>query len=1533
MMKTASGRRAGDTTPTQLAPALDLSTVDPPFAPPGPPPDDASVQRHFGIAQAPTFRPTAAEFRDPMRYIESIRLIGEAHGICKIIPPTGWSPDFALDTERFWFRPRLMRINSMEANSRVILNYLDQLQKFHRQQGTQFTRVPIFHKEHINLFELKKEVLRRGGYERVRAIKEWAQVGAAIGLPVKNLQALAVSVKNAYVKWILPYETFMARHGPAGSRHPLPPPSNGSDDDEDVQAEGTSTRSKKRAQARASAAASGTENGSTSSSPVKPAIVPPKPGTELCEICGGGQDDDKMLLCDGCDRGYHLYCFDPPMSAIPDTDWYCPDCLRSSGDDYGFEEGELRNLRSFQKVANDFKEKHFRKQLGTEDGQNVIVTEKEVEEEFWRLVESPYEDVEVEYGADLRSSQKGSGFPSKEEDPKNPYATSGWNLNNMPTLPESLFCNIRNDISGMTIPWLYIGMVFSTFCWHTEDHYTYSINYLHWGETKTWYGIPASHANGFEDTMMKHVPELFEGNADLLFHLTTMLSPDLLMKNGVNVVGCDQRPGEFVITFPRAYHAGFNQGVSERSPLFDPFQIINSTLSFGAGGLQFNFAEAVNFALPNWLPYGQECVERLQFYRKQPVFCHDELILATSQRGIDARGASWLKEALENLCERELAARHAVRSEHPGIGEVVENVEISEEEHDQCSACHQYCFMSALKCGRCRNGKMVCFEHEYEVRGNVIFSLLRFLLVMLTGMFRRAQLCECRYPRLIMSIRFTDFELTQFVVHASSISSEPTEWKVKYNTLLAQHRRPPLKDLQYLLEASESIPEPIKEAMLLREYLEKVNLWVGKAQKVLIKRERTTSGNGFTGNLLEELGDIAGETSLTHIEALLSEADMLAFSAPEIQSLEELARVVYELRAEAKAMTESPAVSPVKVNGTLDSAAFKLNGKSPSTKQAQREWTLLAEKTLSSPAPGEQADIVDIIEAGKAVGVEADHPLMLRLKPLALEQAEQEWLALARGTLSFASVTALDDVLEVIDVGKTLGIPNDHPVMQRLKRTKKDGFEWKVLAAGLLKQRSIDYKELLEVEAAKSRVPVVPELWERIEELCANCAEWREKARAVLDSPGELRRPASELNELLDEIRDLPVRPDEAQILANDRARLADWRSRAQRTLQIKSPNFCNDFLESVRACTAREEDQPGVFCICRSGIEEGLMIECEVCSCWYHANCVGLNKKMIKSEYVYKCPVCDLFSLKERNRSSRRPTVYQVTLLAKQASEIPRWTVDGALQLAMGAELVCDWDDFVSATLLNRGTSVAELKHLLRCCEGMPVDVEDKACRLRDRLRVLYFESQKPVPPHVRGVAGLPPSYGSSRLGGPPRPPPPPPPPSAKWKSITPAEDDESCGRGKRQKHATPASEALAEAREAKSAKRKPSIDHPHRQSVAGSHVDPAATSVPLLKRQKQAEPGDEDDKSVRPPAVSAPGPAAVRSNPPRAPSASIVKEGSPVFVAPPLAPTTPGPPPVVPSPAISPVGRGTTPPPPSPQPFDPFTLAQNFVITPFSP
>ena len=55
-----------------------------------------------------------------------------------------------------------------------------------------------------------------------------------------------------------------------------------------------------------------------------------------CEACKKESGDDSMLLCDGCDRGYHLHCLRPKLRGIPDGEWHCPVCLPMAEEDTKF---------------------------------------------------------------------------------------------------------------------------------------------------------------------------------------------------------------------------------------------------------------------------------------------------------------------------------------------------------------------------------------------------------------------------------------------------------------------------------------------------------------------------------------------------------------------------------------------------------------------------------------------------------------------------------------------------------------------------------------------------------------------------------------------------------------------------------------------------------------------------------------------------------------------------------------------------------------------------------------------------------------------------------------------------------------------------------------------------------------------------------------------------------------------------------------------------------------------------------------------
>ncbi|XP_004428341.1 PREDICTED: bromodomain adjacent to zinc finger domain protein 2B isoform X12 [Ceratotherium simum simum] len=51
-----------------------------------------------------------------------------------------------------------------------------------------------------------------------------------------------------------------------------------------------------------------------------------------CQICRKGDNEELLLLCDGCDKGCHTYCHRPKITTIPDGDWYCPACIaKASG--------------------------------------------------------------------------------------------------------------------------------------------------------------------------------------------------------------------------------------------------------------------------------------------------------------------------------------------------------------------------------------------------------------------------------------------------------------------------------------------------------------------------------------------------------------------------------------------------------------------------------------------------------------------------------------------------------------------------------------------------------------------------------------------------------------------------------------------------------------------------------------------------------------------------------------------------------------------------------------------------------------------------------------------------------------------------------------------------------------------------------------------------------------------------------------------------------------------------------------------------
>ncbi|KAM9461786.1 lysine-specific demethylase 4B [Clarias gariepinus] len=154
-----------------------------------------------------------------------------------------------------------------------------------------------------------------------------------------------------------------------------------------------------------------------------------------------------------------------------------------------------------------------------------------------------------------------------------------WNIGHLNTLLDMVEQECGIVIEGVNTPYLYFGMWKTTFAWHTEDMDLYSINYLHFGQPKSWYAVPPEHGKRLERLAKGFFPGSSQGCDAFLRHKMTLISPSILRKYSIPFDRITQEAGEFMITFPYGYHAGFNHG--------------------------FNCAESTNFATLRWVDYGK----------------------------------------------------------------------------------------------------------------------------------------------------------------------------------------------------------------------------------------------------------------------------------------------------------------------------------------------------------------------------------------------------------------------------------------------------------------------------------------------------------------------------------------------------------------------------------------------------------------------------------------------------------------------------------------------------------------------------------------------------------------------------------------------------------------------------------------------------------------------------------------------------------------------------------------------------------------
>lgn len=1208
--------------------------------------------------ECPVFEPTWEEFSDPLSFIGRIRPIAERTGICKIRPPKDWQPPFACDVKSFSFTPRVQRLNELEAITRVKLDFLDQLAKFWELQGSAL-RIPVVDRKLLDVYALSKVVSSEGGFEVVSKEKKWSKVGSRLGyMPGKGTGSL---LKTHYERILYPYELFQSgislmqemvenrKSTEVKKLHVLGAP----------RVIGVSDSVKDRADEMFKKKNSKLELFGMQMRKKKGALSVNFVDLYICLFCGRGDCEERLLLCDGCDDSYHTFCLIPPLPEVPKGDWRCPKCIAEEcskpREAFGFEQAVREyTLQSFGEMADSFKSDYFNMPV------HMVPTEL-VEKEFWRLVSSIEEDVIVEYGADISSRDFGSGFPvldgrrklsTDEED----YAQCGWNLNNMPVLEQSVLSHINVDISGMKVPWLYVGMCFSSFCWHIEDHWSYSINYLHWGEPKTWYGVPSHAAEQLEDVMRELAPELFEAQPDLLHQLVTIMNPNILMEHSVPVYRTNQCAGEFVVTFPRAYHSGFNQG--------------------------YNFAEAVNFCTADWLPMGRQCVNHYRHLRRYCVFSHEELIfkMAADPECLDVGLAAAVCKEMTVMIEEETRLREAVLQ--LGVKQSDEEVfELVPDDERQCSSCRTTCFLSALTCN-CSSDRLVCLHHGEE-------------------------LCSCPMQDKCLRYRYSLEEFPALLYGVKSRAQSYDTWVSRVTEALTAslNHKKDIIELKVMLEDAEDRKFPENELYRrLRDAVKEAETCASVAQLLLTKKQKHNKLSQGTGKARTKL-------TMEELKAFVQQLFSLPCVITQARQVKNLLDDVEEFheRAQEAMLDEVPDSSKLQALIDLGSNLYVELPELPRLKQEllQARWLDEVRQTLSDPHKVTLDVMKKLIDSG--VGLAPHHAVEKAMGELQeLLTVSERWEEKAKACLQARPQHTVSSLESIIVEAKSIQayLPNMLALKEALQRAK----DWTAKVEAIQNGSHYAYLEQLESLLGKARpIPVRLEALPQLESQVAAARAWRERtARTFLKknssytllqvlSPrsdigvygsgrGKRRRVKELMEEKdldLDSMSELEDPLDEHRDTASVVAVFKEMeRKEVDAMRSLRAANLAKmamvDRIEEVR------------FCVCRKAAS-GFMLQCELCKDWFHGTCVPLPKTSSQKkgnswqskDVKFLCTQC---------MRSRRPRLETILSLLVSLQKLPVRLPEGeALQCL--TERAMSWQDRARQSLATEELSCALAK------------------------------------------------------------------------------------------------------------------------------------------------------------------------------------------------------------------------------------------------
>ncbi|VEU20671.1 DEKNAAC101537 [Brettanomyces naardenensis] len=922
----------------------------------------------------PILHPTKEQFKDPISYIESMKDLGEKYGAVKIVPPGAFTQKFAANLESLWFKTKRQLWNSQvnELNSRYefYVKLVDALKGGKVSIG----KLPCIDKRSIDLWRLHKCVQLRGGFQKCCGEKMWAQVGRELGFYGKITSSLSSSIKSAYQRYVLPLgledvhkEDFRNKDyiGFENKRRKLDggsfylPRISGS--------AAVFKRSRKRL----------LESG------FNPYF---DQGTNQKRSIS--VNDDQTFPC------YDFYNWHQAYD-VEDTS---PFQTRVSS---------LYNIRQCNEKSRVLK-KMTMGQLGLDEDDPRCEDSKFLEDSFWKVLDDPESVLETEAAFRISTRIHESGFESKPTADSLDPLLNPWNLHNLPVCKDSMLQYLQMDADSVLIPSLTFGMFYSVQCWAAEDHWLYSAEYEHMGDKKLCYFIPPRYREKYETLLSKFLEQKYEENKDLRgyydkfermvdnsdVYLTTVenrvltdilaprrrvkdhkferfmekdqpvrhvnedifLSPDYLRSQGVEVYGCFQEPGEFVVKFPQSYGSVISMGMS--------------------------VSETVNFATPSWLEVSEPSLKWLQKQQIIPNFSNFRLLIDIAKSCSDKSVLETLKPVLEGRIDSEIQLRENVRKR---IGSGLSETSKIDEKLQKHLVVTDSDMLDSFP-------SFVSLTDRQDPSKSQFTMSLQYFLDHYDGKRDNSDF------KVSLVCYLSDEGLKTVMKNLKLRMLTGKDWLAKYERLIVGYDKPPAKILRPLVSEGETIfASPLKDSVSikagkyyenLKKEIELTDHWVERANKFL--QYKVTSRMRQKGK--GEENTFEDWNSIEELDSLLSDIPRLPVSTPEMDQLIDFAEEIRSFNRQVESALKkdtSSSLSEVKDLYLVGQCfGVKLNSFFLLDRILKRyKWLETFNMARQKPAA---YDLQDLIAEGEKVGTVEDSEKIRELKEIVKKSVSGE---------------------------------------------------------------------------------------------------------------------------------------------------------------------------------------------------------------------------------------------------------------------------------------------------------------------------------------------------------------------------------------------------------------------------------------------------------------------------------------------------------------------------------------------------------------